>query len=566
MPFPDHTITWAEEIKDRLFSSFRNPQPAKINFSSSLQKEFRDNFLKEKGVLEPLSHGTATKADLATRLFENLRFRYGFREALETDNWTPWPDESSMTNCYGQAIANYVVAKTCGLNPVLVEFSGLLKEGDAQRAGHALVVVDVGEEGKPELWTIDQAQRMYGLIRFGNNTVTVEDFSARQGKTHRRDYKIQKFEFVARIDNHEDEIVANIKALRSHPEVVLYQGQRIAIPFIDSWQTEELLEACWYLKFIPDKSENSRGDIVSRILIDRPGIKSRGLEYKITLGTDHRVKEERVLGYYCTGMVWSEFTNPRPMVDLPLEDILPLLEGLKEIPLPERAKFELELMKQSASPSDIQRHRILAAHQSFERVQQSEHGAVIVAMATAEALYQHEKGPRESYLTPGERDKETEKLKNVDPLFAFYVKEAERFKRYSKALERQGLKGKPRLTAHERSLLLRPDQIEDHRIVRFLALESEHERLEHILNHKPTYMLDAIDRLVFYNRKIKGKECQIESIARTVFRTDYSTALFAGYARIFAEFLGHFAVTLSELCLEEYKKKIINKITLTLPS
>jgi len=121
MPFPDHTITWAEEIKDRLFSSFRNPQPAKINFSSSLQKEFRDNFLKETGVLETLSHGTATKADLATRLFENLRFRYGFREALETDNWTPWPDESSMTNCYGQAIANYVVAKTCGLNPVLVE-------------------------------------------------------------------------------------------------------------------------------------------------------------------------------------------------------------------------------------------------------------------------------------------------------------------------------------------------------------------------------------------------------------------------------------------------------------
>ena len=91
--------------------------------------------------------------------------------------------------------------------------------------------------------------------------------------------------------------------------------------------------------------------------------------------------------------------------------------------------------------------------------------------------------------------------------------------------------------------------------------KDDYEKLVNILEHKPTFVTDAIDRLIFYERKIKGREHQVNDIARNEFGNDYEKALFSGYSRIFAEFLGHLTVARPQLLLEGYKERIINKIT-----
>jgi len=64
-----------------------------------------------------------------------------------------------------------------------------------------------------------------------------------------------------------------------------------------------------------------------------------------------------------------------------------------------------------------------------------------------------------------------------------------------------------------------------------------------------------------YIGSLKGNERKVDQMARTTFGDNYESAIFGGYVRIFAEFLGHMAVSQPQLFLEKYKEKIIEKIT-----
>ncbi len=549
MHFPKETEEWAQDIAAKLLSPQEHTHQGLV--TSKLQSDFKKSFYE--GLPAKLTRLPAKdKKRLAEEIYHGLRYRYGFQEALDTGNWTPWPHESNSTNCYGQSIANYAVAKASGLEAYLVEFIGLMKKNSSHRAGHSLAVVNISTADKEELWVIDQALRMYGPATITDNTLIVENLAAEQERTHRRDYRIEEYDFIKSIKSHEEEIVMQVNTLRTCPEAVLLPGQRIAIAFIDSWQSEKPMEVPWYLKFIPDQSGSTQGEIVSRLLLERPGIKSRGLEYKITVDNNNQTAGEEIIGYYCKGMVWSDFVSPVPMFELPAEDIDSLIAGLAEIPLEKRAQFETVLMKSSISFSPEDSARLNAARKSWTKLQQSEHRELINAMSSAEAIYQHEKGSREQYLTPKQRDQEITNLKTKHPIFADYAKTAEVIKRTTRASARR--------------FFLRPNQLEDPRVVAFLNLENEQERLQHILQHKPTYLNDAIDRLIFYERKIKGREHKINEITTAAFGADAEKNVFAGYVRIFAEFLGHIAMTQQELYLQKYKEKIIEKLTSNLSS
>ncbi|MFC1686889.1 hypothetical protein ACFL0E_00850 [Nanoarchaeota archaeon] len=561
MPFPSETLKWAQETKEKLAPLLGERGKTNLERLSNLEGILGEIFKrsKEKEALETLSSLTSGmenpnhKKITAAMLYHTLQLRYGFQDSLETDNWVPWPNECKTANCYGSAIANYVVAEACGLKPVLVEFIGMQQEGQPNhRAGHSLVVVDVGIEF-PEYWIIDQPFAMYGPVKIGENWMEVENLIAKKGKTHKKDYKKKTFGFIQNIATGEESIVDHVERLRSNPEVVLYPGQRISIPLADKWQSKEAVETPWYLKFIPDRSGENKGELVSRMIMDRPGIKSRGLEYKIILGKDDEIKEEKIIGYYCGGMVWVDFINPIPMMELSPEDAFPLLDELPELSFQFSHDFEMYLMEESSSssPDECIRDHIKAARTSFETMQNSEYGNIVSAFSVVEALYQHEKGGKQNYLSSSEREQAIKRFRGKNPLFGYYVKAKRYLKQASKTKKK--LEKKP-LT------ILRPSQLESPRVRAFLSLETEEERFQHILKRKPTFVDDAIDRLVFYNRKIKGKEGKIHEMAKSTF-DNYDASVFGGYVRIFGEFLGHIAVTKKYLCLDKYKEKIINKIT-----
>ncbi len=573
MPFPRETTSWARRVSDTLVELLDDDRISEIigddtharldapHQLASPVGELRRSIgrLLSPSSRRPRQLSPEEKKKVAQGVYYGLSYRYGFLESLDNGNWTPWPNECGMVNCYSQSVINYLVARNAGLKPILTEFVGLQKEGSTLRAGHSLVVVDVGDDGSPEYWVIDQPMGMYGPTVIDDNTMVVENLAARQERTHRRDFRKERYGFILNIANDEEQIVAHIEQLRAHPEAVLFPGQRIAIPHIDSWQSEQALDAPWYLKFISDHSGETGGTLVSRIIMARPGIKSRGLEYRITLAPDGKIRDEKVIGYLCTGMVWADFTAPIPFIQFSLDDISKLVEGLTEIPLHERQLFEHSLMKESSSPSPSQRKRIEAARKSFDLMRDSEYGDIVTAITAVEALYQHEKGTKETYLNTSERERAITQLRTLHPMIGFYAKAAK--VRGQNERTRQLLERRTSIATSSRLGLLQPHQREDPRTQAFLALQTEQERLAYILSHKPTYFTDAIDRLIFYDRRIKGKERNVVDIARTTFGVNYDVKLFSGYVRMWAEFLGHTAVTLPQLSLQEYKRKILDKIT-----
>jgi|SRR3989344_3616242 len=560
MPLPSKTVEWAQKIKRELFTLFdeNNSIESLLKAFSVHEGENLEDILTPK-IEDASSFLVSRKKILAAAIFYGLGHRYGFADALKSGNWVPWPDEASSMNCYVQSIANFAVAQECGLNPTLVEFVGFRQEGTTQVGGHGTIFADVGEPGSPEYWIIDQNHMMCGPITLEDNILEVENLAARKRRTHRNDFRTRRYSYILNMVSNEERIVEQILQLRMNPEAVLLQGQRIAIPLDDGWQSEEPLDSPWYIKFIPDQDGSSKGTIVSRIFLNRPGIKSRGLEYQMRLGFDSSISSEGIVGYFCSDMNWADFIDAVPMVRLDLKE-LPLVTELKDLKPEQRIQFELELMRQASNPESEYREFVLAARRSFERaMDDTEHGDLVFKMSAAEAMYQHEKGPRDSYLRPAERERALAKVKRLDPTFEYYLRVMKDIGHYVEARKRLEKKFIPTSAIIP---LLTSDLQENPRTALFMQLHTEQEKLEHILARKPTYFDDAIDRLIFYQRRIAGNEGKVLELAKDIFGSAYESAIFSGYTRIFAEFLGHLSFAHHDLTLQEYKKSIVQKLTL----
>ncbi|MBI1970878.1 hypothetical protein HYS47_03965 [Candidatus Woesearchaeota archaeon] len=584
MPFPRVTQQWAREVNRRLVSleeelsiggmlkdavgHLRNHVPHTELYGRDEHKKTPFQDLEEMSNLLtelPKEHRTPKK-ERAWALFYGLRYHYGFLESLRTGDWVAWPGSQSMVNCYNQAIATFAAAQAAGLDPVLVEFIGLQASEKTNRFGHSLVVVNVADDRSrdtPEYWVIDQAMAMYGPVQFGEQDMVVENFAKHQQwrRTQRRDYQKMEFGFIQALQQDEEAIVAQMQYLEEHPKAVLYGGQRIGVPEIDAWQSQKPIRTGWFLKFISNDGDREQGVLASRIFINRPGIKSRGLEYQIHInddGTGTAVTDERVVGYFCSGLVWSDFVDQIPLVTIPAKDIPTLTKGLSALPLEKRVEFEQDIMHQRPHAKD-NKARIAAAQASYTTMRASEeYGDLVWAISAVEALYQHEKGEKESYLSPAERQRELKKLARANQWFDYYHDATRKLKKMSTAKKK--ILGDVRYSATHHLQLLHQSQLEDRRAYLFSLMDDQEEMLEYILQQKPTFIDEAVDRLVFYNRRIRGKEDRVEEMVQKAFGGNAGEAVAAGYRRIFAEFLGHIAVTEEQLMLGRYKEKVLQKL------
>ena len=120
--------------------------------------------------------------------------------------------------------------------------------------------------------------------------------------------------------------------------------------------------------------------------------------------------------------------------------------------------------------------------------------------------------------------------------------------------------GDARYAAAHHLQLLNPTQLEDRRAYLFNLIEDQEEMLDYVLQQKPTFIDESVDRLVFYTRRIRGKEDRIEEMVQQAFGSKAEEAVVAGYRRIFAEFLGHIAVTEEQLMLNGLKEKVLRKL------
>lgn len=364
----------------------------------------------------------------------------------------------------------------------------------------------------------------------------------------------------------------------------MYAGQRVSIPRIDTWQSEKELEAPWLLTYEPHQGGEHRGTLSSRLFCNRFGIQSRGLEYRLVIEnedesigsgamegvrrrfanatTSNMIAEERVTGYFCRDLAWTDFVGAVPLVDLSLTDVQALIEGLTDIPLEKRPAFERDLMKEAMSDGPYS-ERVEAARLAFENVKETKYGPLVVAMATVEALYQDEKGDKDEYVSEHERKRCIDLYKSENDLFRFYAREHRRAERARKSNKKaKNILDKTPLGRMPKGFrLLDDNQVDDPRTRAYLAIEKSEEMISHMLEQKPTYITDALDRLIFMKRRIKGHESELRELAEDAFGNDCDKAIFGGYVRIFAEFLGHFASTFKELTLDQYKTGIVEKIT-----
>jgi len=536
MPFSDTTLRWAETIKVRVEGLAASDK--------SLEELTQGAFAPS----EPLSG----KKRLAGLLYFGLRHRYGFKHELETDDWTPDPDSLESVNCFTQSVANYVVARECGLEPRVVEFVGFQQEGRTARAGHSLVTINVGERDNPETWVIDQAYGMFGPARLVGNVLHVEDLLEKPPVgTFRSDYREKAFSFIQAIGNDESSLLGQMRSLRENPKLLLFAGQRIDVLKEDTWQSEEPNYVPWFVKYIEAEDDEHRGVLVSRLLFERPGISSRGLECRITLGP-HGIEDERVVGYFCDDMVWVDYVDPVPVVNIPARDVGGLVKGLEKIPLAARPVFERELMDQSASGRD--KKRIAAARVSFETLRASEeHGAATEEIALAEALYQHAKGNKDYLLSESARDEAMKELRNEHILFREYYKLKRRLRLYQKTLSSVGIK------PDAVGFLLDENRREREGMLTYSQLRSAEEKLEEILRSRPTFVDDAVDRMIYAHRNFHPDR-DMHTLVEETFGKNYDAAMFRGYLRIFGEFLGHISLVAPQLCLQDYKGKILKKI------
>src|SRR3989344_2288671 len=116
MPFPQKTAEWAAELGEALSPLLNVSKDTDLE---TTLKDFITNSEERTKAISNLSGPRfSAKKVAAAAIYYGLDIKYGFEEAIKTGNWTPWPDESSEVNCYGQAVATFMVAKACGLNPI----------------------------------------------------------------------------------------------------------------------------------------------------------------------------------------------------------------------------------------------------------------------------------------------------------------------------------------------------------------------------------------------------------------------------------------------------------------
>ncbi|MBI1969369.1 hypothetical protein HYS48_01630 [Candidatus Woesearchaeota archaeon] len=561
--FPEATKAWAQQMKERVGLAIHvHKNQGKIPKALEELLETKD---KAKVIpslpreLQEIVRNPELFTDkklVAEVIYTELTHRYSFIEALERGIYAPWPHELSEVTCASQALVNFVVEQVCGLDPELWEFGGFQPKGRTHFGGHSLTLVDVGEKHP---WVIDQSMELLGPVTWKGNTLTIVNKS--------KGDKAEEYTFVC-ADQYDEASYAERMAYQRSPEgsaSMLLNGQRLGLPEIDAWKTKEPLRVPWFLRY-----DHDARSIITLMGFERPLMQKRGLDLCMRLNQDGRIEEETVRGYFYRELGWVEFLGKYPVVEIPAAEIPSLIPGIEEFSIEEQIAFEEKAMAlATAEPLDrASQHLRDAIYASYERLQATRFGDAVKKFALVEALYQEKRNGQEYVYSPVVRKRGLEQMQHQDAYVKDLLRAMKDLQRGRKFKERvqklQRAKGRQIMYRGRRVYILDPQRLEDPAVQEYLSIDGPLAKLEYMLAHKPRFIDDAIDRILFVQWELAQHAGTLESLeayARNVFGNRLEQELMRGYARIFAEFLGHIAHAWELLSsLGDYKKDIVKKV------
>ncbi len=576
MSFPPETLAWAEKMarRVRVVAAIREKR---IDLETLIDPEKKSFVEAADDVLRKLDEFTAPtdldKKAIARELYFGLQHGYGFLEAVLSDNWMPWPEDVKKVTCHSQAVATYVVAKELGLNPKITEYVGFCRVGSDFMTSHSQVTIDVSQS---ETWAIDQTWGMYGPITFRDGGFTVEnlDYKPEAGQPFKKADALEHCEFVVEDVFSDDDVVRRMEHIRSLQGLlgVISSGQRLGFPEVNMWKSIKHLPAPWYVQYHPEpESDHELGRLRTLVHFERLLVKDRDLEYIIVIGNDGDVVREYINGYFSQGVGWAKALAPIQIVHFPAAAVHDLLDGIEkgydssvegveslaDLHPDDHAKFENDVMNNMINPESTFSQIVAAARESYRIVHASKDGDILQKFLMVEALYQKAKEDRPYFF--GEKATIREMEKMTDPPVKRILRNHRVGQGNRRAEQRRAARLQYTLPIMESSRLENPE------IRRYLDLRTQNEKIDYMLEHQPPFMKDAIDRHLYFHRRIKVQLDRtgigIEHYAREQLGTDYDNALMRAYGKFFAEFLGHAISSWPALSLEGIKNGILQKIT-----
>src|SRR5574341_2245734 len=326
MSFPLKTLEWAVKARDLVVAAGYVGKIAQLE-EQHAKSQIRE---REKILKDPLHSKRQDilndKKLVAQVIKRTLGHKYGFGNALRSGIYFPYPHEMSEAICSTQMVANYVVAKECGLKPVIREIEGCRRAGSSFISKHAIVEVDVGDD---KLWVLCQEMLPLGPVTWNYEDKTFAIKNEENGQA-------EDFEFTYVDTFTEAEYLERIKYLRSDEgsAKMLTKGQRAGYPIVDFWKTKQPLPVEWVVRYYPKEQALGSGVRLDRLLVQK-----RGLENKIFFD-DSKILREEVTGCFFREPGWAEFIDSVPLMILPMATISTLRDDFLGLTVEEQCQLE----------------------------------------------------------------------------------------------------------------------------------------------------------------------------------------------------------------------------------
>ncbi len=557
MSFPPETLEWAVK-KRALIIDAAYVMKIKQLEEKGAKSQIRD---LEK-ILDNPSHPKRPdilndKKLIAQVIKKHLGHKYGFGDALRKGTYFQLPHEMSEAICSTQMVANYVVAKECGLRPVIREIEGCRRAGSSFVSAHAIVEVDVGEEN---LWVLCQEMLPLGAVTWNYDDKTFSIKNEEHGQ-------VDEFEFTYVDTFTEAEYLERIKYLRSDEGAakMLVKGQRAGYSTVDFWKTRTPLPAEWFVRYYPKEQA-----LVSGVTLDRLLVQKRGLENKIFFDGNKIIREE-VTGYFFRESGWAEFLDNIPVMVLPMATISSLREDFLGLTVEEQCKLEDKIQNSylEGDYSQLRPEFLEAVIYSHSKVKNNDS---VRKFSMAEALYQNaRKEARKDLLFSMSEHSVEFDLRNEDGGDELSRLDAQRnVEKRMKRLQRmidQRISGNFHIGGMSFGSgtlgVLAPEQIDDEHMQRFRALRNGDEKALYLLEKKANFCYEAADRVCFAKEVLAPHTSSMEAFeayARGKLGEKFDAWMSASYARIFTELLGMASNCYNQLRLDGYRDRVLDKL------
>ena len=462
-------------------------------------------------------HTEGDGGSLIEAAYEGLAHSYGFLEALLSDNYFPWPHEFNKVICYTQMLANAVVMEEMGFDIKIHEFYGFRKEDQASAADHSLITIRDDDD-----LVFDSQYSLLGPIREWDEKF----FTAyNQKKGHEETYR-----YVCRLDYDLEEYAERYGNLRDCKEAeALMSGQKLGVLSVDDWKIEHPLKVEWFIRY--DKDDSFFSTLVG---IERPIVQNRGLEMRVQLDENNDIRSKDLFGYYVGSFAWAEFRNKIPMFQLSMEDAMELLPEIGSESLQEQLDLEQRMM--DGGVSSRMKH---AVQRSYDTSLSTKDAKAVEMITAVEALYQHARHGEFIYNT-SVHNNVMKRLKSSDDFVRALYHIQTNIKR-KKDLEKMIRNGQKEVVRGRYRCILDTDRIPSAEEREASMLDDPLVRAVYLTGKNPYFTHEACDRYRFVEHKLAYVKHSHEALLGYAKENlpDFESDMLKGYARIFAEFMGH---------------------------